>query len=118
MPGFFSFHKMVSTSIIKVSYVLGLVLITLWGLVAIGFGIFMMVNTAQAPEVTGRLLYFDQGALSIAVGVLVLIFGNLLWRLICEGWILLFSMHELLASIAGSIGGSEPSHVGYQRKFS
>ncbi len=33
----------------------------------------------------------------IAVAALTL--GNLLWRVLCETWILLFSMHEQLTSI-------------------
>ncbi len=51
MPGFFSFHKMVSASIVKFTYVVGLGLITLWSLAAIGIGIAAM---AQPDEPTLR----------------------------------------------------------------
>ncbi|MCK5739621.1 DUF4282 domain-containing protein [bacterium] len=77
---FLSFHKMVSTSIIKLLYILGLLALTIGG----GVGIF-----------SG-----DEGSI---IGLLALTIGNLLWRLICEGWILLFSIHENLASIEGQV---------------
>jgi hypothetical protein len=111
MAGYFSFHKLVSTSIIKTTYVIGMVLITLWGLAAIGFGI---ASLAQPDNIELRMFVAGQPLGAIVLGAIGLVFGNLLWRLLCEGWILLFSMHELLASIAHSSGGSLP-HVGYQR---
>ena len=33
------------------------------------------------------------------MGILALIFGNLAWRMLCEGAILLFSLHEILVSL-------------------
>ena len=35
----------------------------------------------------------------LVLAVAGIIFANLLWRLFCEAWILLFSMHEILSSI-------------------
>ena len=110
MPGYFSFHKLVSTSIIKATYVTGLMLITVWGLAAIGFGV---VALAQ-PENQVAKIVAGNPPIAILLGAIVLVFGNLLWRLFCEGWILLFSIHELLAAIAQNSGESL-THVGYQR---
>jgi len=73
MNDFLSFYKMFSTSFIKVIYVIGVLGVTLGG-------VFMM---ARNPP----------------LGIAVLLLGNMLWRIICEGWIVLFSIHELLASI-------------------
>jgi len=39
--------------------------------------------------------------LFIGLGIIVL--GNILWRLICEGTILMFSVHEILGSIERKI---------------
>jgi hypothetical protein len=111
MPGYFSFHKLVSTSIIKATYVIGTVLMTFWGLGMIGFGI---ASLAQPDVIELRILVAGQPVAAIVIGTITLIFGNLLWRLLCEGWILLFSMHELLAAIAHGSGQSQ-AHVGYQR---
>ncbi len=43
---------------------------------------------------------YDVGPiLSRLGGVFLLLVGNLVWRMMCEGAILLFSLHELLVSI-------------------
>jgi len=96
MPGYFSFHRLVSTSIIKAVYVIGLMLITLGGLAAIGLAIAAL---AQPENAELRAFVPGQPVAVITLGAIALVFGNLLWRLMCEGWILLFSIHELLASI-------------------
>lgn len=43
MAGFFSFHQLVSNTIIKTVYIIGLFLLTLLGLAQIGFGIYAPV---------------------------------------------------------------------------
>ena len=79
---FFSFRTMITPAIIKVLYVLGVIALIIVGIV-------MMVNS-----------YYDYG-LFIGLGIIVL--GNILWRLICEGTILMFSVHEILGSIERKI---------------
>jgi len=76
--GFFSFRKMVSPILIKIIYSVGLIGITLYGFYAI-FG-----NTTAQMKV---------------IGLLSILLGNLFWRILCEGWILLFSIHDILGSI-------------------
>ena len=75
---FFSFRVLVSRAIIKVLYFIGMLILTLGGI--------------------GRLLtaYSQEETM---VGILILTLGNILWRIICEGWILFFSIHDILASI-------------------
>jgi len=80
--GFLSFRTMVSGAIIKVLYAVVAAAITI-------AGIMMIVSGLQED----RLL---EGA---GAGLALLVVGNLLWRLICEGLILLFSIHEVLVSI-------------------
>ena len=72
--GFLGFRKMISVELIKAVYLLG-------ALVIAGIGVLAIVR--------GQL----------GAGLLLIIGGNVLWRLLCEGGILLFSIHELLASI-------------------
>jgi len=67
----------VSTSIIKIIYVLGLIGVTLGGLI----------------------MLFEGGIEAILAGLGMITLGNLLWRVSCEAWILLFSMHDTLGSI-------------------
>ena len=70
---FFNFRYMVSNTVIKTVYVLGVAAIAVSGLVA---------------------LFSDP--FTALVGFVI---GNGLWRLFCEGVVLMFSIHEVLLSI-------------------
>ena len=76
MKDFFSFRKMVSTVIIKVIYLFGALGLTIGGIIT--------------PFIDDDLILAGIGALTL---------GNFLWRIICEAWILLFSIHDILGSI-------------------
>jgi len=84
-PGFwgdyFSFRKMISIAWIKFMYVLG----------AFGIIIGSLIIVVRAAE-DGEPGWF-LGAL------LLLVFGNLAWRLTCETAIVFFGIHEALVSI-------------------
>jgi hypothetical protein len=79
---FFSFHEMVSMSILKIVYALGMVALT----------------------VVGIAMFFTGSNTNLMIGLALIFIGNLVWRIICEGIILLFSIHELLSSINSKIG--------------
>ena len=86
MGGFFSFERLITTDFLRALYLLGMLLISLAGvLLLLGYG--KAIFTIDVPLNT-RI-----------VGATLLIFGNLAWRLTCEGWILLFRMHETLIEI-------------------
>lgn len=70
---FFTFRKMVSITIIKFLYILGLFMITLGGL----SGLFV----------------------EPLAGIATLIIGNLFWRIFCESLILVFSIHQELVKL-------------------
>ncbi|MCA2622955.1 MAG: hypothetical protein IM507_19580 [Microcystis sp. M20BS1] len=70
---FFTFRKMVSITIIKFLYILGLFMITLVGL----SGLFV----------------------EPLAGIATLIIGNLFWRIFCESLILVFSIHQELVKL-------------------
>lgn len=72
--GFWEFNVMVSRHIIQWLYSIGFVILTISGVAVVMGG-------------------------SIAIGIGVLIGGNLIWRVLCEGWILFFRIHDTLASI-------------------
>ena len=81
ISGFFKFDWMISTSILQFLYVVGLIIIT-----SVSF--YLMLEG------------FDQNeGVSIIIGAVLLILGNILWRIICELWIILFSIHDLLGEI-------------------
>lgn len=77
--GFLSFRKMVSVELIRGLYILGAMGVTAFGVTVILGGQFFG-------------------------GLLVILVGNILWRLICEAGILLFSIHETLISIDRKVG--------------
>ena len=52
------------------------------------------------------------GVYYIALGVGVVIVGNLVWRVLCEIWIVLFNIHNMLGSIE-----SETRYVHVQREL-
>ena len=93
MNMYFSFKQMVSTRVIKLIYIVGLIVITCAGGFFVGGG--------------GVALQDMPYGASFGVGLGILTGGNLLWRLVCEAWILLFSMHETLVSIETNASGIE-----------
>lgn len=74
MGDYFNFRKMVSSLLIKLIYIIGLISITVYG--------FYLVFNEQLVN-----------------GLLTLILGNIIWRVTCEGIIIIFSIHDRLASI-------------------
>ena len=74
MMDFLQFQVMVSSIIIKVLFALGVIFITIYGLISLFSGDFL-------------------------IGLGAIIFGNLFWRLFCESIIVMFSIHDRLKSI-------------------
>jgi len=66
----------VSTVIVKFVYILGVIVFTISG-----------------------LAIFFRGGIGILLGLGIIVIGNLLWRIACEGWVILFNIHDLLGSI-------------------
>ena len=87
--GFFSFGTFISPTVIQAIYILGATAISLVGLLMVA-----LVFTDLAPE------YTDTGQDTLLVGgLMLLVVGNILWRVLCEIAILLFRMHEALAKL-------------------
>ncbi|MDF0667545.1 MAG: DUF4282 domain-containing protein [Nitrospira sp.] len=83
---YFAFRELVTPQLIKVVYIVGACFITAAGLLSI-----------LSPETLNE---YEAGPILTRLGgIFVLLVGNLVWRMMCEGAILLFSLHELLVSI-------------------
>ena len=81
--GYFSFKSLIGGSLIKIIYLLGVITIAISSVSTLfSFSIFPL-----------------NGLLTFGIVCLFFIVGNFLWRIICERWILLFSIHEILSSI-------------------
>lgn len=97
---YLSFKHLITTDLIKILHVIGIILISLGGLGAIALGVMQYMNEGSAsPQAVGL----------IAGGLMALTAGNILWRILCEGWIIIFSMHELLASVEKRVSSVDVS---------
>jgi len=79
---FLSFRKMITLQVIQVVYVIVAILLTLGGLIAM---------------FSGSLSYVLPGG--AFTGLILLIFGNILWRIWCELIIIFFRINTTLSSI-------------------
>lgn len=77
--GFFNFDKMVTLSIIKFIFIIGLIVIVL-----VGFGIM------------SDMYYYDINPIWVILGMLL---AGVLWRVNCELLIIMFKIHENLVHI-------------------
>ncbi len=86
MKNFFTFRLMVSSLIIKILYVIGIISITSYAVYEIFSG-------------------------SILIGLATFFVGNLAWRLVCEGAIAVFSIHDVLVSIERKVYEEKPQFI-------
>ena len=88
--GYFSFERMITPAFVKVVYFLGFIAITAGGVgLAIWAG--MQLNDATISR--------ELGWRYVAAGVAALVLGNIVWRVFCELWVVLFGIHEELISV-------------------
>ena len=80
MNKFLNFDNLITTNIIKVVYLLGVLVITI-----------------------GSFVGMAQGGSGVLGGLLGVILGNLIWRVVCENIIVLFDIHDTLSAIDDSI---------------
>jgi len=81
---------MITTTFVKVIYFLGFVAITAAG-VALAVWAGMQLNDATISR--------SQGWQFVAMGVGLVVVGNIVWRVLCELWVVLFGIHSELVSV-------------------
>jgi len=84
---FLSFRKFISPIVIKILYLIGVVAIVLFGL----YLFFMSFNLLR--------LSFGAFLIQFFGSILLIIFGNLSWRVGCEMMLLMFSMNDELKKL-------------------
>lgn len=102
--GFWDFRTLVSNSIVKAVYGVGALLLTLGGLFLIAFPLVVHFNR---PSDQAQSFFATSGVQWLIAGAVALTLGNLFWRLLCEAWIVLFNLHEMLASIEERVERAE-----------
>lgn len=90
MGAYFSFERMITTTFVKVIYFIGFLAITAGG-VALSVWAGMQLNDARIDRVLGWQY--------VAAGVGLVVIGNLVWRVFCELWVVLFEIHAELVSV-------------------
>ena len=90
MGAYFSFERMITTTFVKVIYFIGFLAITAGG-VALAVWAGMQLNDARIDRVLGWRY--------VAAGVGLVVIGNLVWRVFCELWVVLFEIHSELVSV-------------------
>ena len=90
MGAYFSFERMITTTFVKVVYFVGLLAITAGG-VALAVWAGMQLNDARIDRVLGWRY--------VAEGVGLVVIGNVVWRVFCELWVVLFEIHAELVSV-------------------
>jgi hypothetical protein len=95
MSDYFSFRKSITSPFVKVIYFLGFVALTAGGIGFAGWAA-MRLNEASIPRGLGW--YY------LAIGLGILFVGNVVWRVFCEFWIVLFNIHARLVSLDQKTG--------------
>lgn len=88
--GYFSFERMITPAFVKVIYFLGFIALTAGGVtLAVWAG--MQLNDATIARSLGWRY--------VAAGVAAVVLGNIVWRVFCELWVVLFGIHAELTSV-------------------
>jgi hypothetical protein len=90
MAGYFSFDRLITPTIVKIVHFLGFVILSAGAITLIVWA-GLRLNDATIAR--------DQGWRYVAIGAATVVVGNLAWRVICEFWMVLFNMHDQLASL-------------------
>jgi hypothetical protein len=88
--GYFSFERIITTTFVKVLYFLGFIAVT-----AAGVGLAVWAGMKLNDATIAR----DLGWRYVAAGVAMVVLGNIVWRIFCELWVVLFGIHSELVSI-------------------
>ncbi|MFN4096485.1 MAG: DUF4282 domain-containing protein [Sphingomonas sp.] len=87
----FQFERMVAPTVLKIVYWLGLAGVVIWFLIALLAGVRMLEYNAAA------------GLGSVLIAFLGLLFGTLIWRIVIEIYMVIFSINDRLGEIRDSL---------------
>jgi hypothetical protein len=92
--GYFGFHRMITPVFVKTLHFLGFLILTSGGIgIAVWAGL-RLYEASIARELGWRYVIIGAGAATV---------GNLIWRVFCEFWIVLFSINNHLALASGTL---------------
>lgn len=97
MSEYLSFKRFITPTFIMTIYILGALVVTIMSFLVMLGGF----NVAGQGVSLG-------GGIGIVVGIIMLIFGNLAWRILCEYWVVQFRIYEEIAALNRRQGGISP----------
>lgn len=97
IKGFFGFKFLIAGPVCKILYVLGFVILNIFGLFAI-FG--SLKYGRQYNYFTGQYSYSYFYFWLSLVGLFI---TNIFWRLICEGMIIFYNIYERIVEISNKL---------------
>lgn len=107
MSAYFSFERMITTSFVKVVYFLGFLALT-----AAGIGLMVWAGLQLNDATIDRSL----GWRYVAIGGAILLVGNIVWRVACELWVVLFNIHDELVSQRYALSSVQRPQVPVRRQ--
>ncbi len=99
MSAYFSFERMITPSFVKVVYFLGFLVLT-----AGSIGLMVWAGLQLNDATIDRNL----GWRYVAFGAAALVIGNIIWRVACELWVVLFGIHDELVTLRYAL---QPAHI-------
>ena len=91
MSEYISFKRFITPTFIMIIYILGALVVTI--------GSFLLMLAGASVGGTG---------VAVILGIIMLIFGNLAWRILCEYWVVQFRIYEEIAALNRHMGGTSP----------
>jgi hypothetical protein len=96
MSEYLTFKRFITPTFIMIIYILGALAVTILSFLIMLGGTFAVQGFSMG------------GGIAILLGVLMLIFGNLAWRILCEYWVVQFRIYEEIVSLNRRQGGTSP----------
>jgi hypothetical protein len=99
MSEYITFRKFITTGFIIAIYILGALAVTV-------VSILVMLSGGSSSTLTGMAL---TNGTAIIIGILLLIFGNLFWRVVCEYMVVQFRIYDELVMLNRKTGVPTPT---------
>lgn len=100
MSGYISFKRFITPPFIMAIYILGAIIITI-------LSIILMIGGGNTTAVIGQTSL--SSGVVVVIGITLLIFGNLFWRILCEYMVVQFRIYDELVSLNRRMGSQPPA---------
>jgi hypothetical protein len=97
MSDYITFKKFITPTFIMVIYILGALVVTIGSFL-------VMLGGFNIPDQGFSM----GGGIGVVLGIVMLIFGNLAWRILCEYWVVQFRIYEEIVALNRHMGGVSP----------